>query len=198
VNKTATVLLTMASMFLSARCFAIDTGPAPGRNSNMPLTVSGGDHFGRILRVQGDHGNSIGGWQLVRTPGPEKRDIISIMHVADTLKSDPDFAGLMIRCRPKSQLQIGLILVRPFPPRAHLRVSISAGSTPVKLEASVVPPGSVLILPDEAGILAKGPWQSANQLSVDIEDTGEKIHGVVPLEDLKNAISFLQSNCQEL
>jgi hypothetical protein len=153
-----------------------------------------------FIRVQAPHNPEIGGnvgrWRLVRTPGPENSGgVISIMHVAEALKSDPDFAGLMIRCREKSALQIAFVVIRPFPPRAHPQISISAGQMNVHFETSVMPPGSLLSLPDEAEVLARGPWQSASQLNVEIENNGDKIHGIVSLENLSKAIAFLQSNC---
>lgn len=154
----------------------------------------------RIIRVQApltqESAGNTGRWRLVRTPGPEnKSEVVSIMHVADALKSDPDFAGLMIRCREKSALQIAFVVIRPFPPRSHPQISISAGQTNVHFETSVVPPGSLLSLPNEAEVLARGPWQSAKQLSVEIENGADRIRGIVSLENLSSAIALLQSNC---
>lgn len=138
---------------------------------------------------------SIGRWRLVRTTGPDNREVVSIMHVADALKSDPDFAGLMIRCQEKSALQIALVVIRPFPPRAHPQISIDTGQQSVRFETSVIPPGSLLSLPGEAEVLARGPWQYMSQLNVEIESEGEKIRGIVSLENLSNAIAYLQANC---
>lgn len=139
---------------------------------------------------------NIGRWRLVRTPGPEKSgEVVSIMHTADVLQSDLDFAGLLIRCREKSSLQIAFVVIRPFPPRTHPQITINTGHTSVRVQASVVPPGSLLSLPDEAEVLARGPWQSASQLTVDIEGDGAKIHGIVSLENLSRAIAVLQANC---
>lgn len=153
-----------------------------------------------LIRVQArlnpENGGNVGRWRLVRTPGPENSgDVVSIMHVADALKSDLDFAGLMIRCREKSALQIAFVVIRPFPPRAHPKISISAGQMNVHFETSVVPPGSLLSLPNEAEVLARGPWQSASQLIVEIDSDGDKIHGIVSLENFAGAIAFLQANC---
>jgi hypothetical protein len=139
---------------------------------------------------------SIGRWQLVRSPGPQGgRDIVSIMHTADALRSDPDFAGLMIRCREKSGLQIALVVIRPFPPRAHPQVSIIGTHTTMRLQASVLPGGAALSLPNEAEVLAKGSWQSLSELAFAIEDDGVTIKGIVPLDNLSAALAFLQSNC---
>lgn len=140
----------------------------------------------------------IGKWHLVRTLGPEHvGEIVSIMHTADALRSDPDFAGLMIRCSKKSILQIGLVTIRPFPPRSRPRVTISAGSSRLQLQASVIPPGSILALPDEAQVFARGPWQSASELSVGINDGSTTISGIVPLDDLGKALASLEAGCAE-
>src|ERR1700752_4793071 len=57
-------------------------------------------------------------WPLIRTPRPNGGpDAIATMRTADTSRSDPDLAGLMIRCREKSGMEVLLALVRPFPPR---------------------------------------------------------------------------------
>lgn len=162
------------------------------RHAEFPLEAP------RVIRVQGainPDGGNLGRWRLVRTPGPDGREVVSIMRVADALKSDPDFAGLMIRCRENLALQIALVVIRPFPPRAHPQISIGTGQTTVRFETSVIPPGSLLSLPPEAEVLARGAWQSADQLIVDIEGDGDKIHGVVSLQNLANAIAYLQANC---
>ena len=150
------------------------------------------------VQASADHpgDGALGKWRLVRTPGPDNSgDVVSIMHVADALKSDPDFAGMMIRCREKSGLQIAFVVIRPFPPRSHPQISISAGQMKVHFETSIIPPGSLLSLPNEAEVLARGAWQSANQLNVEIASDGDKIHGIVSLENLARAIVFLQANC---
>jgi hypothetical protein len=119
------------------------------------------------------------------------------MHTADALQSDPDFAGLMIRCREKPHLQIGLVVIRPFPPRAQPQVTITSDHSTTRLRATVLPGGIILTLPNEAEVLAQGPWQSLNQVSFAIEGDGITINGIVPLERLSAALAFLQSNCPE-
>jgi hypothetical protein len=141
-------------------------------------------------------GQMLGRWRLVRTPGPDnKGDVVSIMRTAEALESDPDFAGLMIRCRERSALQIAFVIVRPFALRSHPKIFVTAGSTNVNFEASVIPPGSLLSLPNEAEVLARGPWQSAKELRVKIESGPDKIDGLVSLENLAGAISSLQASC---
>lgn len=136
------------------------------------------------------------GWHLVRTPGPEKGvDVVSVMRTADLMQSDAEFAGLAIRCRAKSALQIAFIVITPFHPRTHPKVTVAINHAEMKFQAEVIPPGSMIALPDEAEVLAKGPWQSAKALSVDIEGEGVKIHGVISLENLAGAIAQLQASC---
>ncbi len=140
----------------------------------------------------------MGQWRLVRTPGPVKGgDTMSIMHTADALRSDPDFAGLVIGCRPNSALQIAFVLITPFPPRTHPNISLAVNHATVHFQADVIPPGSMVALPNEAEVLAKGPWQSAKELTVDIQGEGIKIHGIVSLEKLTGAMTYLQANCPQ-
>jgi hypothetical protein len=44
---------------------------------------------------------------------------------------------------------------------------------------------------------ATTPAKTAATLAVDIEKDAPPIHGVIPLDNLANAISYLQSNCSE-
>src|SRR5437870_12087111 len=61
------------------RCYESAAGGAPGN----PAGAS----------------NLKGGWRLVRTHNPRGgEDAVSVMHTADPFRSDPDFAGLTLRC----------------------------------------------------------------------------------------------------
>lgn len=134
-------------------------------------------------------------WQLVRTPGPDKaRDIISTMRTADMLRSDPDFAGMMIRCSDKGGFQIGFVVIAPYQPRAKLTVSVSTGNGPKDFLASAVPPGALVTLPAEASAMLP-VWTGAEQLKVEIDNQGAKVNGVIPLKGLSQALAQLQSSC---
>ena len=138
----------------------------------------------------------MGRWHLVRTPGPEKNGhIVSIMHTAEALQSDPEFAGMVIRCLPKSVLQIAFVLITPFPPRTHPNIAVAVNHVSTRFKGEVIPPGSMVALPNEAQVLARGPWLSADRLVVEIEGSGTKIHGVVLLKNLSGALLHLQANC---
>jgi hypothetical protein len=138
----------------------------------------------------------VGGWRVVRTPGQKLgADVVSVMHTADLLHSDPHFAGIMIRCRDNAALQVGVIVLQPFPPRANPLVSVTSGNSTVRFKAEILPTGSILSLPDEAAALVSGPWQQARQVSFIVEDTGVKIRGAVPTDNLSAALALLRSNC---
>ena len=117
------------------------------------------------------------------------------MRTGEFLKSDPDFAGLMIKCREKTGIQIGFIVIRPYPPKSHPQVNVSTGKDSIQLQGAVASPGTIVMLPSEADALVQGPWQSAHQLTVQIKGDGTDIHGVVLLNQLSAAITLLQANC---
>jgi hypothetical protein len=156
------------------------------------LTLSN-SAFAQTMAAQPSDG--AGRWHLVRTPGPDKSgDIVSVMHTADALQSDPDFAGIAIRCLPKGALQIAFVLITPFPPRTHPQFTVSGNHNQVRFKGEAIASGTMVVLPGEAEVLAKGPWQSAATLAVDIEKGAAAIHGAVQLNDLKDAIGYLRSN----
>lgn len=145
-----------------------------------------------LPRATGTH---IGPWRLVRTPAPENKQTVSIMRTGELLKSDPDFAGLMIKCREPAGLQIGFIVISPFPPKSHPQVTVSTGKSSIHFKGSVIAPGTIITLPNEADALLQGPWQSAKVLTVRIEGNGTQINGTVSLKQLSGAVALLQANC---
>jgi hypothetical protein len=134
-------------------------------------------------------------WRLVRTPDPAGgRDAVSITRTADVSKSDLEFAGLMLRCGERS-VEVLIVSVRAFPPRARPNVKLVAGSSNVELTASVVPPDVLLLLPGDATALATGPWLASTELAVTVQDEQGPIRGFVPLTGLGHALALLKSNC---
>lgn len=83
------------------------------------------------------------------------------------ISSDPDLAGLMLRCHGVIP-EIIIIVVAPFPPHAQPSVTIGANGSEWRFEAGVLSPGVELLLPTAASDLASGAWQSAPQLTVKI------------------------------
>jgi hypothetical protein len=131
-----------------------------------------------------------GKWRLVHTPNPvEKRDVVSIMATAE-LESDVDFAGLNLRCAGPD-FEVLVFLIPPLPPRAQPTVAIN-GKT---FQGAVVSPGTAILLPKAASILAKEQWRSLQNLSIDVEAEREKTHGVVSLEGFDKALQSLTTSC---
>jgi len=136
-------------------------------------------------------------WPLIRTPHPKGGpDAVAILRTADTAKSDPDLAGLMIRCTEKPGLEVLLALVRPFPPRSKRDVVVTTGTTRSVLHAETSPAGTALILPIEATAFTTGPWQGLKELAVTINDPEAEIRGVISLEDLAPALAKLLASCR--
>lgn len=139
-------------------------------------------------------GPLVGTWRLVRTPNPAGRDAVAIMQTADISRSDLDLAGLMLRCGDGAT-EVLFVVVQPFRPRAHPKITVATGAKGIVFTGSVVPPGLMVLLPAEAAALAAGPWQSAKELRVLIEDAQDSVRGVIPLSGLGPALQLLQSNC---
>ena len=68
---------------------------------------------------------------------------------------------------------------RAGPERESIAVWTSCST--MRLEANVVPPGAVILLPSEASALASGPWQSIDELSLQITQDATVIRGVIAL-----------------
>jgi hypothetical protein len=141
---------------------------------------------------EGPGAQNIGKWRLVRTPAPSGgKEAISITRPGELSGSDPDFAGLMIRCAD-SDIEVLVILIRPLPLRAHPRVSIN-GQTFV---STVSPPGSAVLLPRNVGISARQRWPSLAHLDLAVENDGLTTKGLVDLAGLQDALIALTAACR--
>jgi hypothetical protein len=68
------------------------------------------------------------------------------MHTAEMLRSDPDFAGLMLRCA-EDGIDVLVIVIEPRPPRARPQVKFGPTGNEASYQATVVPPFTALLLP---------------------------------------------------
>lgn len=137
-------------------------------------------------------------WPLIVTPPPPSgggREAVSILRTADTSRSDPDLAGLMIRCQDKPGLQVLLALVRPLPPRAKRSVVVSPMATPTIIHAEVSPLGTGIVLPVEPSMFTTGQWRDLKELAVLVQDPEGDIRGVIPLDGLTPALAKLSARC---
>lgn len=136
-----------------------------------------------------------GGWHLVRTHNPNGgADAISIMHTADTSRSDLDLAGLMIRCSETSA-EVVIVLLPALPFRTRPHVTLGKPGNETQFEATVAPPGTAVLLPRDATTLVSGPWQALEDLFIRIDDGQSTIRGVVKLAGLEAAFKELQASC---
>jgi hypothetical protein len=99
-----------------------------------------------------------GAWRLLRTPNPlGGADAVAITRTADTARSDADFAGLMLRCTETGPEAL-IILIVPLTPRAQPHVTFNSGGDRVmRLDGTVVLPGSSILLPRQAAVMLLGP-----------------------------------------
>jgi hypothetical protein len=115
--------------------------------------------------------------------------------IANPTPSEQDVAGLMLRCAEGATTNVLIVLAAPLPPRTHPKVTVVAGATTTEFIASVVPPGTLVLLPEKASALIEKTWQAVAELAVSIKDNNRALRGVIPLEDISNAMQTLQSNC---
>ncbi len=111
------------------------------------------------------------------------------MHTAELAHSDPNFAGLVIRCSDNGP-EVLLVFVRPLPPRARPKVTV-AGTT---YEGSVVSPSAEVLLAGASGA-AQTRWPSLSSLSIEVTENEATTKGVVSLEGLDQALGTLNASC---
>lgn len=138
-------------------------------------------------------------WKFTRTQGAKEGESYgAIMKTADTAQSDPDFAGLIVRCAPNSKIDVLVALIRPFPPGSHPQVTIaSSNGGTVTVGASMAAAGAAVLLPDEVSAFAGGRWQTTASLSLIIKENGSEIKGMVTLNGLQQAYHALRANCSQ-
>ena len=136
-----------------------------------------------------------GGWRLVKSRNPDGgADAISVMHVANSARSDARLAGLSLQCG-RDGIEIVLIVLDPLSRSARPNVALITGEKRTAFEASVIQGGAALLLPADATKLAAGDWQGATELSVEIATKPTEIRGAVPIGGLSTALGYLSQNC---
>lgn len=135
------------------------------------------------------------GWHLLRTTNPGGgAEAVSIIHTVDLIRSDPDLAGLMLRCADTG-VDVVLVVVSPFPPAERPSITVATGGKEWHFEARVVSPGAELLLPSEAADLAAGPWQSERELAIKVASPMHNLAGIVPIDGMGAALTALTANC---
>jgi hypothetical protein len=135
-------------------------------------------------------------WQLARTTNPAGGpDTISITKITSAVAPDQQIAGLMLRCGEGATTDVLVVLVEALPVRTHPKVTVVAGPTTTEFIASVLTPGSLVLLPEKASALIEKAWQSVPELAVSIADKHRSLNGLIQLTDIGAAMQTLQSNC---
>jgi hypothetical protein len=136
-------------------------------------------------------------WPIVRTADPRGGpDLVSAIKVADTTRSEPDFAALTLRCR-NGQLEVVLALIVPLPPRGRPEIEwrLDDGA-PVRVRASVLQPPTTLGLApgDAAGFVSAAA--GARRAAFRITNDGSGITaGEVDLDGAAHTIGALTAQC---
>jgi len=136
-----------------------------------------------------------GAWRLVHTSNPlGGPDAVSIMHTADTSRSDLELAGLMIRCN-SGRTELAIVLLRAFPLRAQPLVTFGKPGHETQFKATIGPPGTAVVLSGDPKTIISGPWQSEDDLFIRVVDGPATVSGVVALAGIQSAFNVLMTNC---
>jgi len=189
----------------SARCQ--ESGKRSKPNSEVEHCRRINDEQARMRCYQGENARASTGaspqqpaapgtWQLARIPNPAGGpDTISITKITNAIPPDQDIAGLMLRCGEGATTEVLVVLVEPLPLRTHPKVTVVVGPTTTEFIASVVTPGSLVLLPEKASALVENAWQSVPELAVSIAEKPRPLNGVIQLADISTAMQTLQLNC---
>ena len=101
----------------------------------------------------------------------------------------------MLRCGEGATTQVLVVVIKPLPLLAHPKVTVMAAATTTEFTASVVTPGTLVLLPEKASALVEDAWQSVPELAgIDLEEP-PLTPWWDPLADISTAMRTLQSNC---
>jgi hypothetical protein len=134
-------------------------------------------------------------WRQLETPRPGGGVVSSISRTADGYHSDAGFAGVTIRCNESGDLDLVLVLLEAFPPKAMVNVVVGSAPDANRYSAKVLGTRLELLLPDQNLKSASGPWQKSKELEIEIEGPQNHIHGVVDLDGIHEALLELLTKC---
>ncbi len=137
------------------------------------------------------------GWGLVKTSNPSGGvSMISISHAADTKKSDPNFAGMVLRC-VEDRIEILLVVIEPYRPSVQINLTVKVDNGLASTNSgSIVPPGIMIRLAPEAAKFIMEGQRAPDELDVKlISESGAINRGFVKLAGLEPAIVTLKKLC---
>ncbi|WP_245287606.1 hypothetical protein [Bradyrhizobium elkanii] len=172
--------------------------PAPANKLTYENSVCRTEGSARVCRMTPIPVANMSNWKFTRAQGIKADEsFVAIMKTADALQSDPDFAGLIIRCAPKGKIEVLVALIRPFPPRSRPEVTLASTGFSQSFEGTMAAAGAAVLLPEEAGVLAGGKWQITPSLTVTVKENTSEIKGIVALNGLREAYSTLLASCSQ-
>jgi hypothetical protein len=135
-----------------------------------------------------------GGWRLVRIRNPRGGpDTFSIMHSADVSRSD--LAGLVLHCQTAPDVDTIVMVIEPWPPASHPKVTLHIGARNAQFDATVLEPFTALLLPRGATAFLTESWRTDPFVSVSIEGGNKVMNGTVPIGGLGLAFDDLLKSC---
>lgn len=135
-------------------------------------------------------------WNLTFAKGPQGENNAAILHTADIDRSDPLFAGLMLRCADRG-LDVVAVVLKPFPPKTHPHVTLRNNIQTSFFDGTVIPTGAGILLPMQGVELLDHGWLSNPDLTIKIADGADTIEGVVQLAGLSEAATRLINQCSK-
>lgn len=151
--------------------------------------------FHRVADPQSlDSPAAAAGWRLVRIRNPRGGpDTFSIMHSADVSQSD--LAGLVLRCQTAPDVDTMVMVIEPWPPASHPKVTLHIGARDAQFDATVLEPFTALLLPRAATAFLTESWRTDPHVSIRIEGENKVMNGTVPIGGLGPAFDDLLKSC---
>lgn len=137
--------------------------------------------------------NPAGAWHLVHGVGKET-DTQAILHTAEFERSDPQLAGLMLRCGQKG-IETIVVVVEPYSPQTRPEIVLRSAEQEVHFEGRMIPTGAGILLPDEAANWLTQAAKASGEVEIEIAAANKKIDGVVGLTGLPSAVQPLNYDC---
>jgi hypothetical protein len=130
----------------------------------------------------------------MRSPNPKGGDdAVSIGHAADTSRSDLELVGLMVRCSEKDP-QALIVVLSALQASTRPDVHLGILGDEADFQATVVAPGTLVLLPDQATKMLSQGGQGED-LVVRVDNSGSTIAGAIKLAGFAAAFEKLQSAC---
>jgi hypothetical protein len=148
---------------------------------------------GNTAALQPDIVLSRAAWHEVSPLDLSSADNRAVSQTAELDGSDPDFAGMMIRCR-EGKLETIFVVLNPLAPRTTARVRLQSQGGLEELDGSPIPTGAGISIPVDPLVDLQSRWRGG-KLEVALSAEGSDIHGVINLDGLIGPLMQLNAKC---